>query len=126
MEGGDAQDDAASSGDPLDSWAGQPLRDSSDLLYVLKLTNMSENPMKYRINFAESNADLPANLVWPKQSLVGSIDALATCKVVAVLPKVEADNAMLGGQSDLSEIQKLAVGLVAEIDQSKVKKDVAG
>ena len=93
---------------------------------MLKLTNMTENPMKYRIHFTEANADLPANLVWPKQSLFGSIDALATCKVVAVLPKIEADNVMLGGQSDLSEIQKLAVSLVGEIDQSKVKKDVAG
>jgi len=77
--------------------------------------------MKYRILFAEGSTDVPCNLVWPRNGLVGTIDAKETNKLVALLPKREATPT----NSGITELQKLVVMLAASNHKNKVDKNGA-
>ena len=95
--------------DPFTVWQGDDIQYCDDLVYVLKLSNTTESKYKYRIQFKHGMSDTPADLVWPSEGLIGSIDALKMGQVVALLPKAHAQPA----DSVLSEIQKLQVTLIA-------------
>mmetsp|Transcript_15533 Transcript_15533/g.21051 ORF Transcript_15533/g.21051 Transcript_15533/m.21051 type:complete len:86 (+) Transcript_15533:1205-1462(+) len=83
-------EEAAEGDDPLAAWEGEPLCESDDLLYVLNLTNANEDAMKFKVHFKGSEGIL-ANLIWPREGLIGCVDGLETLKVIAVLPKKTAE-----------------------------------
>lgn len=106
----DPKDAAA---DPLTEWEGEPLLECDDLLYVLTVTNSTTMPLKYRIFFKETS--ITANLVYPHEGLVGEIAASEASKVVAVLPRITPFSTR-DVSMDLTEIEKLTVALLAEVD----------
>ena len=93
--------------DPFTVWQGDEIKTCDDLVYVLRLTNTTAELMKFSLNFEEVMTNSCANLVWPREGLIGSIGANEVNKIVAVLPKMSA----CAGEGPLSEIQKLQVTL---------------
>lgn len=110
--------------DPFTEWQGDEIKICDDLVYVLRVTNTTDEPLKFRIDFKEglAGSGSAVNLVWPSQGLLGSIGAREDAKVIAVLPKVRAEP----GDGTLNEIQKLQVTLTGQVDaESKAKADNA-
>lgn len=87
------------------------------------MTNTTDIPLKYRIFFKETTYS--ANLVYPREGLVGTVAPNEAGKVVAVLPKVTPWRPK-EDTIELSEIEMLTVALLAETDQSKVKNAAPG
>jgi len=105
-------------GDSFLGWDGAPIKQCSDLVYILTLTNTSDLPMCYKINFRENHPDHQANLLWPRQGLLGSIGANEAAKIVAALAKRDPEAA-----SDFEdETRRLQLQLWGEVDETKVKK----
>lgn len=71
--------------------------------------------MLYSINFSSGNVEAPANLLWPRQGLIGSVGPNETDKVVALLPKASAAATEMG----LNELQKLVVSMEGKMDEKK-------
>ena len=58
------------------------------------MTNMTDDPMKFRLDFSEGiAADNGVNLVWPRQGLLGTIKPNEINKVISVMPKMIASPA---------------------------------
>lgn len=106
-------DDSKQEDELLAGWEGEPLQECSDLLYVLQVTNVTDQPLKFKLTFEQRLKDAQVNLVWPREGLVGTAAPNEEAKVVAVLPKKTATNDITDG---LSEIEKLTVALFAEVD----------
>lgn len=92
--------------DPFAEWKGSEIQTCDDLVYELRLSNTTDQKMKYKVVFNEG-AGVACNLVWPRQGLMGSIGPNERDVIVAMLPKKEAEAAAAG----LSELQKLEVRL---------------
>ena len=107
------------SSDPFEGWEGEPIQECEDLVYVLTVSNTSDQPLTYTISFKDGATDYLANLCWPKQGLVGAIGQNEAAKIVAVLAKKDTE----GEISVLNEVQKLQVELIAKVDESKLKKE---
>ena len=90
--------------DPFSQWQGDEIRTCDDLVYVLKISNTTNEPMMFRLDFNEGvAAGSEVNLVWPREGLLGRIKPNELNKVVTVMPKIRARPA----EGPLSEIQKL-------------------
>lgn len=101
--------------DPLSVWEGEPIQSCPDLCYLLMVTNTTQDPLLYSINFTAGNVETPANLLWPRQGLIGAVGPNETDKVVALLPKASAAASEMG----LNELQKLVVSLEGKLDEKK-------
>jgi len=112
------QAETAAIEDPFSVWQGDEIKTCDDLVYVLKLTNTTDEVMKFTLKFSlGEQAPREANLVWPREGLIGSIKANEVNKIIAVLPKLTAD---CSAEGTVSEIEKLQVTLEGRLD-SKVK-----
>ena len=116
-DGAGAEENSES--DPLQEWEGEPLQECADLVYVLSVTNVSNDPLKFRILFDEKAKDSNVNLVWPRLGLVGTAAPNEESKVVALLPKKLATSE--GAVEGQGELGKLNVVLEAWIDEKKAK-----
>lgn len=106
--------------DPFTVWQGDEIKHCEDLVYVLKLTNTTDNPVKFRMDFKAGTADVPNNLVWPREGLLGSIGPNEINKVVAVLGKLTPTAC-----EHLSELQKLQVTLTTRVDEEQKAANAA-
>lgn len=91
-----------------------------DLVYKLQLSNTTEQPILFKIVFAEAEANASkVNLTWPLSGIKGSL-APSENTTVALLAKIlpgEADN---GGKY---ELEKLNISLKWKPDAEKIARD---
>lgn len=90
-----------------------------DLVYKLQLSNTTEQPILFKILFAEDEANAgKVNLEWPINGIKGSL-APSENTTVALLPKILPGEAENGGKF---ELEKLKVSLKWKPDAEKIAK----
>ena len=94
------------------------MRYCSDLVYLLILSNASDEEHKIQLDFKEAEVGGDINLIWPRQGLFTKLKAKAQNVVLAALPKLRAEDS----GAAVSEIEKLDISFGGD---AKKNGDVA-
>ena len=85
-----------------------------DLVYKLTLTNTTEQPILFKVDFKDSGEG--ANLSWPVNGIKGKL-AAGERATVAILPKILPGQAPTG---EKFELEKLRVNVTSKPDVEKI------
>lgn len=103
----------------FDNWTGDQMHTCDDLVYKLTLSNTTEAPILFKIDFKDTGEG--ANLSWPINGIKGKL-AAGERATVALLPKIRPDEAPTGGKY---ELEKLKVNVTSKPDVEKIAQQVA-
>lgn len=75
VDGAVAQTDQhANLDESFDTWTGDQMHECNDLVYKLTVTNTSDQPVEYKVNFTEEAGSAgTVNLRWPINGIKGKI-----------------------------------------------------